>query len=510
MKKISIMMAALLVAMTGCQKEPQVTPDGNDANAKHYVAVNIALPNNAATRADADPGHNDNFADGEAKEYQVNDVTLVFYTAEAGDYTFKQAVSANPSPWANNGTEDNITLSGNTGAIKVDHADISHVLVLVNAQGLTADYTGKTFSEFNVALTKTAEDIIGAAGDDFFMSNAPVFDETSKTFSVLVPITVYSTEAEARAHATECNVKVERAAAKVQVAFEDSYDATQYEGTAVFNNWALDVTNKSFFPVHKYEDYSGAATWWASADAFVNAGIFSSLSKRTYFSVDPNYSESYDAANFNYLTAGDVTLTESNVAYCLENTFTTGNMNQNQTTRVVLKAEFTPDGFTAGDTWYMVGSAKTAYTETALLTLLSEKAGVTVAAGDLEFDAKSALVYTGKTYEAAEASVGNVYKYTNGVCYYPVLIRHFIATEHGHTGESAFWTSYETGYKPCDLGRYGVVRNNWYKLTVNSVSEPGVPVMPETPDTPDDEITRYCACTIDILAWNVRNQGVDL
>ena len=239
MKKLSIMMAALLVAMTGCQKEPQVTPDGNDANAKHYVAVNIALPNNAATRADADPGHNDNFDDGEAKEFQVNDVTLVFYTAEAGDYTFKQAVSANPSPWANNGIQDNRTLTGNTGAIKVDHADISHVLVLVNAQGLTADYTGKTFSEFNVALTKTANDIIGASGDDFFMSNAPVYNETNKTFSILVPIDVYSTEAEAIANANKCNVKVERAAAKVQVAYDDSYPSSPYLGTVKFKNWLL-------------------------------------------------------------------------------------------------------------------------------------------------------------------------------------------------------------------------------------------------------------------------------
>ena len=510
MKKISFMIAALLVAMTGCQKEPQVTPEGNNANTKHYVAVNIALPNNVATRADSNPGHNDNFADGDAKEYQVNDVTLVFYTQESGDYIFKQAVSANPSPWANNSTEDNITWSGNTGAIQVDHADISHVLVLVNAQGLTAEYENQTFNEFNVALTKTAVDIIGAEGNDFFMSNAPVFDDVEKEFSVLVPIQVYSTEAEARAHATDCNVKVERAAAKVQVAFDDSYEASQYDGTVKFTNWALDVTNKSFFPVHKYENYSAAATWWASADAFVNSGIYSANSNRTYFSVDPNYSESYNPANFNYLTTADVTLEESNVAYCLENTFTTTNMNQNQTTRVVLKAQFTPDGFGDDDTWYMVGSAKTAYDESDLLTLLSDKADVSVAVGDLEFDDESKLVYTGKSYASAQASVGDVYKYENGVCYYPVLIRHFIATEHGQTSENEFWTSYEGGYKPCDLGRYGVVRNNWYKLTVNSVSEPGVPVMPETPDTPDDEITRYCACTIDILAWNVRNQGVDL
>lgn len=509
MKKLSFLMAALLVAMTGCQKEPQVA-EGNDANAKHYVAVNINLPSSAATRADSNPGHNDNFDDGIENEYKVNDVTLVFYKEEAGDFTFKQAVTANPSPWANDNTANNITLSGNTGALEVDHADITHVLVLVNANGFTTAYDGATFSTFNAALNAVANDITGASRNDFFMSNAPVYNESTHTFSILVPIAVYSSEAEATAHANDCNVKVERAAAKVQVAYENSYTSTQYPGTVKFSNWALDVTNKSLFPVHKYEDYSGAATWWASADAFVNSGIYSTTSGRTYFSVDPNYSESYDADNFNYLTAGDVTLEETETAYCLENTFTTGNMNQNQTTRVVFKATFTPDEFNEGDDWYMVGSAKAAYTETDFVNLINEKAGTSLAIGDIEFDANNEIVWTGKSYETAKASIGDVYKYTNGVCYYPVLIRHFIATEHGQTSESAFWTSYESGYKACDLGRYGVVRNNWYKLTVNSVSEPGVPVMPETPDTPDDEITRYCACTIDILAWNVRNQGVDL
>ena len=38
------------------------------------------------------------------------------------------------------------------------------------------------------------------------------------------------------------------------------------------------------------------------------------------------------------------------------------------------------------------------------------------------------------------------------------------------------------------LGRYGMVRNNWYELQVNSISNPGSPDVPEVnPDTPDDE-----------------------
>ena len=60
------------------------------------------------------------------------------------------------------------------------------------------------------------------------------------------------------------------------------------------------------------------------------------------------------------------------------------------------------------------------------------------------------------------------------------------------------------------LGRYGVVRNNWYDVNITSVRKIGSPI-PLTPDdTPDDEIENYLSVKIHILSWAKRTQNADL
>lgn len=60
------------------------------------------------------------------------------------------------------------------------------------------------------------------------------------------------------------------------------------------------------------------------------------------------------------------------------------------------------------------------------------------------------------------------------------------------------------------LGRYGVVRNNWYELKINSVKRPGKPAINTPKDTPDDELNSYISVSINILSWPKRSQDVDL
>ena len=59
------------------------------------------------------------------------------------------------------------------------------------------------------------------------------------------------------------------------------------------------------------------------------------------------------------------------------------------------------------------------------------------------------------------------------------------------------------------MGRYGVLRNNWYKLTVNSVAAPGSPIVPEIPNENDDEESYYLQTTVQIMDWAVRGQKLD-
>jgi hypothetical protein len=69
-----------------------------------------------------------------------------------------------------------------------------------------------------------------------------------------------------------------------------------------------------------------------------------------------------------------------------------------------------------------------------------------------------------------------------------------------------------------ELGRWGVVRNNWYTLRVNSISGNGYPYIPDptdpvTPDpdpsTPDDEYG-YITVDIEVNPWTTWTQDVDL
>lgn len=448
MKKISFLMAALLVAMVGCQKEPQATLE-NPTGVAGYVSLKISLPSVEGTKADTQ------FNDGEAYEYKVNDVTVVFYN-DAEEYVYHTGVS--PEPWDKNGTTtDNITVSGKTEAIAIKNPAAAKALVLVNVDGLITDFN-KTYDELNAEIAGNAATVTGTSKNDFFMSNAPYYKD--EKFTTLVPVTLKSTESEALESAA--NVKVERAAAKVQVVYNNADpDFTTSRGTAQITGWNLDITNKSFYPVRKGLD-KVANGWFKNDLSAVNGGLLGDL--RIYMAVDPNYNEDVAAGAYTaeFDKADDLALESEEVAYCLENTFAINAQNETQTTRALLAATYTPTGLDKGKTWFQVGSGKSIKSLdefAAYVVTKADEAKVSVTADAvkaLAFVAGNcnALTIGGKTLEEL---VGDVTCYLNGVCYYPVKVRHFTTAELGYADETAFKTSFEAGgYKANDLGRYGV------------------------------------------------------
>lgn len=104
----------------------------------------------------------------------------------------------------------------------------------------------------------------------------------------------------------------------------------------------------------------------------------------------------------------------------------------------------------------------------------------------------------------AEAMVGiNTYK--KGVTYYIARVKHFGSLTDWHSGES--YGDNNDKY----LGRYGMLRNNWYELTVGNVYGPGYPgVPPVDPTLPDDENEKYLSVSVKILSWAKRSDTVDL
>lgn len=548
MKRISFLMAALLVAMTGCQKEPQVTENGSDAQTVGYVSLNISLPKDATTKADA---NNPTYSNGMEQEYNVNDITVVFFDAN-NNYVYKTSVSKDiMQPQANGGA---VSATGKTGAIEIKTTESTlYALVLINSEGAYSFSDAITsFDDYNIVVAEaTAATYTGKDNNDFYMSNAPYFE--NNLFKTLVPVNVQTTKE--AANSKPANVNVERAVAKVSVKYEHTLHAQDQTNDlgdiARIAGWNLDIKNTALFPVRKCYDKNGVNNDW-----YWNNELLSAIwdTKRVNMAIDPNYDRvfsddenevSYQAwqMQFERVTEKDLTLvdTETSVAYCLENTFNINCMRKNQTTSVVLKVQYTPvveddDIVAEGDTWFMVGESQRRMSQQKLAKLIEAKANEYCLEHNLTPNPDIVNYYedcdefvAGNNGENVEVIVseengvmhtvklsilvGDVVCYKNGLCYYSIPIRHFNDEELGYDSSDEFFESFGqeiVGYKPQHLGRYGVVRNNWYSVTVNTISNPGSPVIPTPGDTPDDETKQYVACDINILAWRLRGQIVDL
>ena len=126
---------------------------------------------------------------------------------------------------------------------------------------------------------------------------------------------------------------------------------------------------------------------------------------------------------------------------------------------------------------------------------------------------KSSLVETIKN------NVGTVSYYKNGEAYYYVLIRHFddaqTPWDTDKLAEEDLSGSYPDSYQSKTaeenwLGRYGVVRNNWYQVNVTGIAQIGDAEAPVIPGKPDDTREQWIKAEINVLSWAVRKQDAVL
>ena len=111
---------------------------------------------------------------------------------------------------------------------------------------------------------------------------------------------------------------------------------------------------------------------------------------------------------------------------------------------------------------------------------------------------------------AVQAAVGGrISCYINGEnFYYSSLIRHFYDDEGVSVPSTGIASANE--YTLQHLGRYGVVRNNWYEIDIKSISGPGTPDVEAPEGNTDDSTEGYINCSINVLSWAKRSQSVDL
>lgn len=595
---------------------------GVGAGESGYLSLAINLPTQPSTRA-----ANDDFDDGDAVEYKVNDATLlIFVGANEQNSIFNGAYALAGTQADYNPEDDNITSKYSYTAPIVRPTTTAgqniYALAVINGSGiLTSETAGNattwkignttlaagttTFAQFNAALTLTKEQIAGMASrsgsGNFLMLNAPLYTApggqtqpaataTARVLSVIDPNNIFDSESMAEDNPA-ADIYVERAVAKVTVTEDASLDDSGMPTGVTVNDiagWTLDITNQKTFPVRNVN----GASWWSYYNTastgdhyrFVGAAAVDPGLYRTYWGIDPNY----DGTGYTDGTTGNVnasteffsvvgtaptTLTQTgatNPMYCLENTFNTANMMKDQTTRVIVAVKLSVGyaGEGNGD-FYVLNNVKStfykkadienvvkqAYLDNAVVQAalhgeggltstgsiggedlvvtykhgtddadedLGNLEGGTVTVATVHVSADAADNFENSTIPVALASnnqtvtndINAAYKisyYKGGVAYYPVMIKHFgdDATP-WDTDDASETSSYPVPYSANNwLGRYGVLRNNWYTVNVKSISSIGsADVEPEY--GPDDPVESWISVEINILSWAVRTQDVGL
>jgi hypothetical protein len=517
MKTKSFLLSALAVIMlAGCSddaQEDQGIP-GDALIGKAYLSLSLqshATGSSSRANVQAKPGS--------SEESKATNVTVLLFDE---DDVCIDVVDFSGTVVGNSG--GNSQPEAQVSDAKLVPEKTKKVFVVINPYASGWDLSkeavvSKLWSAINTAIDAGITNV--ATNDNFMMTSAGTSDKGPLTEVTVCKPTAYTTEAvnaaKESAKTNAATINVDRLSAKVQVAVQ-SPEITKPTGASfTFDGWELSVTNKS---VRLYSDlvtYTGATT----------GAVY--RRDKNYLVGEQPADESARNAAFYYLkninstaeTMPDVAQTDGASQYCLENTMNAEAQQLGFTTKVVVKAHYSPNGVTANSSYFSWKGAY--YTLTALkneyknhsvgsglkvdLPIFLKKAKL-MAEDVIDQSAIDAAVEALKDedFDAKTGIIGRfcaVRYYHESVCYYDVLIRH----------DQAITTKMA-------LGRYGVVRNNWYQIELQSVSGPGTPWIPDPsdpdptnptpPGTDDDESDAYLSVKIVINPWTFWKQGADL
>lgn len=294
---------------------------------------------------------------------------------------------------------------------------------------------------------------------------------------------------------------------------------------------------------------------------------------RTYWCFDPHYSTPLEYTPISTPTKTENFLSKENPLYCYENTFDVAHQDFKNTTRAVFQVTLKFDGVDEGSSFYVLnGNTGTIFTslenvesyprntiygsliikeklEEALkddqnLTTEEIKKMVnivfkrnpqngvrSVTEVSFNYDNLEDTNLKGKFEKApvlSESDAANIMsdansyvieEYENGNSYYDLRFMHFAGTGVNDlapwtkpTNEVLNTTQAYGSDAPNYLGRYGMVRNNWYSLQIGAVRNLGSPVIPDANVTTSDDnnvIEKHLAFKINIFSWAKRVQNHD-
>lgn len=399
-----------------------------------------------------------------------------------------------------------------TGTMKVS-SDSKYAFVIVNTP---ADVTAKIgkgalIADIQGVLASATVDNLTQA-NKFVMTSAGAYTDANSKRGLL-PIASYIKKTEGEAKTSRMPINVDRAVAKINVS-TDINQTTKPAGTEFeLKGWLLNVTNKKFSVYTSLIDFEGQNQTPKSVyREDINFTISAAFGT-------PGY-ETEMEENFTTLDCTDTYTTWKTTTgseYCFENTMAATEQLVDRTTNVIFKAEYTPKGFTKGDSYFKYAGVLHTFDDIDALIRAVDvdgnpvNADLVTAADEV---AKAVLNDNNKNWKDDVASVGildaidnggslaamcKLRYYQNGINYYRGNIMH------------------DQRLATMALGKFGVVRNNSYNLSIKSIKgegEPWIPgpVTPENPDQPgtDEDEDAYISIDVIVNDWALWTQGFEM
>lgn len=535
-KKI-LMLMPVVAALAGCSQDEvahEQPQTGGDYEAA-YVSLNVKTPVGLAKRSSSEEG-------ATTDEDAIRKLYAVTFDKNDNIIAYRETPVAQLL---------DISTSGYSGTKPKAFCVSSHargLLLIANpgaqlTQLLTTVQEGTSFNVLNAAIISTTrvDEIIDnqAKTKGFTMINSGnrlvANDEDATPNSTLCLIDIkdkmqvvgpgdgqHGTPGEAITEAETANkrikVAIERLAAKVFLKEKESGVTVEGNASFDFTGWVLDALNTKFYP------------WAKKVDTGTNLDPEGSYIDN-FYTVDPNYTNNTGIV-YNKITeyTPQVTwLANAASGYCIENTLKAASQLFKNATRVVIKSLYYPDDTWAGD-WFSYGgidykdfaALKAAY-KVATNTHLQEacdkmfdKVKAFLQAngnpvGDLTDFNDLTTAHLDKVVNSDDEPIGGevlkedgcVRWHQKGLTYYWYEIRH----DDGITDPMAF-------------AKYGVVRNNYYSLTLNSVKKAGTPWYPSvdpnggekdpSPEDPIDEMEGYLGVTVEVKPWIKWEHNIEL
>ncbi len=452
----------------------------------------------------------------------------------------------------------------------------AYMSVILNDNALASSLDGKSLSEAQEKVTgKFAEDGTTTALTNFTMTSSTYNNGNAASGYFCTKLTssmFKDTEADA-AGATGADIAVsyvERLAAKVQL----SLGTTLGDGSKIslgkfkvgadslalyvkVGKWGLNATTKNTY-AYKVIDNSwdfGMFTWndegnyrsyWAKSTNYDDdTCIYADSYSNSEATPENNYKGHSTEQTLNYISFDECAVSPAQYAYCLENTNTEGELRANNfnttATCALLAAQIVDETETPISLVLFENQLWTAEqyktrvlekysgisAETHIPYLSTDGTSFTQITTEnfKEVNAGDGIVYL----QIADAPEGATYYMKSGSTYTPttaaalnetVWVRTLSESNYYNAGRMYYSIPVEhlrqngtfagNDYQEAD---YGVVRNHWYRLTINSISKLGMAVYdPAEKILPNDAKTKeyYVGAQVNILSWKVINQNVDL